>query len=357
MTKHIPDVVGDDPEDIAQWQESLRKLVPERGEGSRITGATIPSGLPSLDVALVGGWRRGRIVELFGLRRTGKSTVIYHTVATAQRIGGVCALVVVGSRLNLGYAQKIGVNAGELLVARVKTDDEALRLAELLTKSGMVDLVVVDSLTTVMPAYPIEAPQDDSPARRTGQTMRRLVSNVQRTQTLCLISSQTRKGTGAFGSLEMRPGGHMLKFLSSQRLHVKNLETSSSGCARVKVIVAKNSGGPPFRTAMLDIHPGKGVSLMGCLLDLALEMGIVVKLDSGLFYKTHLLGLVSAEAVALLEARPELARQIETEINQQLALEHDDAVRISLPETRNGPRRRLCVALASCRRLLRRLLP
>jgi recombination protein RecA len=387
--KHIPNIVGDTPRDVAEWQKSLKALMPERGERARITVATIPTGLPTLDIALGGGLFRGRIVELFGLQGAGKSTLIYHTVMEAQRIGGVCVLVAVGSQLNLDYAQGIGVCAAELFVAHVKTDDEALRLAELLAESGLVDLVVVDSLTTVIPAHPIEATQDDSPAQMRSKTVRKLARHVDKTQTLCLISSQTREKTWVIGSPETHPGGLALKFLSAQRLHVKKLRMLPDGCTGVRVNIVRNCWAPPHRTVMLDIRPGKGVSVVGCVLDLAVKYDIVADLDSGFFYKKGRLGFVRSEVEALLEIRPDLARQIEIEISEQLALEHKarlerpfpavpeqdrwmyldasredalartlrNAVLISLPETRNRPRRQLCVTAASCHQWLLRLVP
>jgi recombination protein RecA len=255
MTKHIPDVIEDTSEDIARWQEPLKALAPAR-ESSPITGSTIPTGLPTLDIALGGGLLRGRIVEIFGLQGAGKSTVTYHTVANAQRIGGVCVLVAIGnSELHLGYAQDIGVDGEKLLLAQVKSVGEALRLAELLADSGLVDVVVVDSLTTAMPSHPIEATQDDSPAHMTSQAMRKLSRHMHRTQTLCLITSQTLV---KFGGMFPHPGGYALKSYSSQRLHVKNLGMSSESCTRVQVKVIKNPEAPPFQTATLDIHPGKG---------------------------------------------------------------------------------------------------
>jgi recombination protein RecA len=393
--KHIPNIAGDDPSDVARWQESLKALVRARSEGSRITGATIPTGVPSLDIALVGGWLRGRIVEIFGPQWASKLTLAYYALAEAQRIGGVCAFVAVGSKLDLGYARRIGVNVGELLLAHVKTNAEALRLAELLAESGMVDVVVVDSLKTVTPPNPPEGTQDDTAAdaqiQMMSQTVRKMARCAQQTKTLCLITSQAPERVGVmFGSPETRPGGRELKFCSSQRLNVRELETSADGCTRVKVKVIKNSGAPPFRTAMLDIKPGEGVSAVGCVLDLAVEHGIVNELgDWGFLYKNIKLGCERSEAKAFLKAYPEIAREIEVKLYEQLALGletrieaarayvrkqtrwmyldvsreealalalRDAAARISPPQAPNKPRR-LSVAVASCLRWLRRLVP
>ncbi len=256
-------------------------------EGAQVRCDAIPTGALSLDLALgIGGVPRGRIVEVFGPESSGKTTLIYHVLAEAQKLGGVCAFIDAEHAMDPLYAKEIGVDIDELLVSQPDYGEQALEIADMLVRSGAVDVVAIDSVAALTPRVELEGQMGDqtvgAQARMMSQAMRKLAGNLNRTQTLCILTNQIREKVGVmFGSPETQPGGRALKFYASQRLDIRRIETLKDGTEavgnRVRVKVVKNKVAAPFRQAEFDIEFGKGISTSGCLIDLGLEHNIVAK--------------------------------------------------------------------------------
>jgi recombination protein RecA len=302
-------------------------------EGAKVQVASIPTGALSLDLALgIGGVPRGRIVEVFGPESSGKTTLIYHIIAEAQKLGGVCAFIDAEHAMDPQYAKEIGVDIDELLVSQPDHGEQALEIADMLVRSSAVDVVAVDSVAALTPRAELEGQMGDQTvglqARMMSQAMRKLAGNLNRTQTLCIFTNQIREKVGVmFGSPETQPGGRALKFYASQRLDIRRIETLKDGTEavgnRVKVKVVKNKVAAPFRVAEFDIEFGKGVSGAGCILDLALEHGVVSKSGSFFSYGDERIGQGRNNAKAYLEENPEVASEIESKIYEALGIERD----------------------------------
>ena len=294
-------------------------------EGARVRVGVIPTGALSLDLALgVGGVPRGRIVEVFGPESSGKTTLIYHVLAEAQRLGGTCAFIDAEHAMDPIYAREIGVDIDELLVSQPDYGEQALEIADMLVRSGAVDVVAIDSVAALTPRAELEGQMGDQSvglqARMMSQAMRKLAGNLNRTQTLCILTNQIREKIGVmFGSPETQPGGRALKFYASQRLDIRRIETLKDGNEavgnRVRVKVVKNKVAPPFRQAEFDIEFGKGISSAGCILDLGLEHNIVGKSGSFFSYGDERLGQGRNNAKAYLQEHPEMAQEIERRIH------------------------------------------
>jgi recombination protein RecA len=304
-------------------------------EGAQVRVDAIPTGALSLDLALgIGGVPRGRIVEVFGPESSGKTTLIYHIIAEAQKLGGVCAFIDAEHAMDPLYAQRIGVDIDEMLVSQPDHGEQALEIADMLVRSSAVDVVAVDSVAALTPRAELEGQMGDQTvglqARMMSQAMRKLAGNLNRTGTLCIFTNQIREKVGVmFGSPETQPGGRALKFYSSQRLDIRRIETLKDGTEavgnRVRVKVVKNKVAPPFRQAEFDIEFGRGISTAGCLIDLGLEHDVVSKSGSFFSYGGERIGQGRANAKGYLDEHPEVAHEIEAKIYEALGVEHRNA--------------------------------
>jgi recombination protein RecA len=284
----------------------------------------VPTGALSLDLALgVGGLPRGRIIEIFGPESSGKTTLVYHVIAQAQARGGICAFIDAEHAMDPSYAKRIGVDVDELLVSQPDHGEQALEIADLLIRSGAIDLVAIDSVAALTPRAELEGQMGDQTvglqARMMSQAMRKLAGNLNRANTLCVFTNQIREKVGVmFGSPETQPGGRALKFYASQRLDIRRIETLKEGTEaignRVRVKVVKNKVAAPFRQAEFDIEYGQGISSEGCILDLALEHNLISKSGSFFAYGDTRLGQGRNNAKGFLRENPEIAHELEAKI-------------------------------------------
>ncbi|MGH2993654.1 MAG: recombinase RecA [Solirubrobacterales bacterium] len=308
-------------------QGSLMRL----GDSSAIEVDAISTGALSLDIALgVGGVPRGRIVEIFGPESSGKTTMVYHIIAEAQALGGVCAFVDAEHAIDPIYARRIGVDTDELLVSQPDYGEQALEIVDVLVRSGAVDVVAIDSVAALTPRVELEGQMGETQvglqARLMSQALRKLAGNLNRAKTVCIFTNQIREKIGvSFGSPETQPGGRALKFYSSQRLDIRRIETLKEGTEavgnRCRVKVVKNKVAAPFRLAEFDIEYGAGVSKEGCLLDLALEHDIAQKSGSFFSYGDLRLGQGRNNSKQYIAEHPELAAELERLIYERLGME------------------------------------
>src|SRR3982750_1161821 len=304
-------------------------------DAAQVRVDAIPTGALSLDLALgVGGIPRGRIVEVFGPESSGKTTLLYHVLASAQQLGGICAFIDAEHAMAPAYAKRIGVDVDELLVSQPDHGEQALEIADLLIRSGAVDVVAIDSVAALTPKAELEGAMGDQTvgvqARMMSQAMRKLAGNLNRTKPLCLFVNQIREKVGVmFGSPETQPGGRALKFYSSQRLDIRRIETLKEGTEavgnRVRVKVVKNKVASPFKQAEFDIEFGQGISTEGCLIDLGIEHNVVTKSGSFFSYGDERLGQGRNNAKQFLVDNPELALELETKIRTALGIDGEPA--------------------------------
>ena len=326
----------------AALQGALTQIERQFGKGSvmrmgdpdaRVRVDAIPTGALSLDLALgIGGVPRGRIVEVFGPESSGKTTLMYHVLAEAQKLGGVCAFIDAEHAMDPLYAERIGVDIDELLVSQPDYGEQALEIADMLVRSSAVDVIVIDSVAALTPRAELEGQMGDQTvglqARMMSQAMRKLAGNLNRTQTLCVFTNQIREKVGVmFGSPETQPGGRALKFYASQRLDIRRIETLKEGTEavgnRVRVKVVKNKVAPPFKQAEFDIEFGKGISTEGCLIDLGIEHNVVTKSGSFFSYNEERLGQGRNNAKKFLEEHPEISKEIESKVYEALGIDRD----------------------------------
>ncbi len=290
----------------------------------------VSTGALALDIALgVGGLPRGRVVEVYGPESSGKSTLAMHVVAEAQRNGGVCAYIDAEHAMDPTYARAIGVDIDELLISQPDTGEQALEIADILVRSGGVDVIVVDSVAALTPRAEIEGEMGDThvglQARLMSQALRKLTGNLHKTNTICLFINQLREKIGVmFGSPETTPGGRALKFYSSVRLDIRRIESLKDGAEvvgnRTRVKVVKNKVAPPFRQAEFDIMYGKGISREGSLLDIAVDQDIVKKSGAWYTYEGEQIGQGRENVKNFLSDSPELMMEIQARVLNAVGL-------------------------------------
>jgi recombination protein RecA len=294
------------------------------GEHDIVPAEVTPSGALSLDLALgVGGYPKGRIIEIYGPESSGKTTLTLHAIAEAQKLGGVCAFIDAEHALDVGYARKLGVNTEELLVAQPDYGEQALEIADTLVRSGAVDMIVVDSVAALVPKAEIEGEMGDShvglQARLMSQALRKLTGNVHRSNVTLFFINQIRMKIGVmFGSPETTTGGNALKFYSSMRLDIRRVgaikvgEVSVGNRTRVKVV--KNKLAPPFTETEFDVLFGEGISKSGDLIDLAVADNILEKSGAWFSYGGERVGQGRENARNYLQERPKLLAEIEAKV-------------------------------------------
>jgi len=316
---------------LAQIDKQFGKgSIMRMGEQSFKGIETVPTGALALDIALgVGGLPRGRVVEIFGPESSGKSTLAMHVVAEAQRNGGVCAYIDAEHAMDPVYARSIGVDIDQLLISQPDTGEQALEIADMLVRSGALDVVVIDSVAALTPKAEIEGEMGDThvglQARLMSQALRKLTANLNKTNTIAVFINQLREKIGVmFGSPETTPGGRALKFYSSVRLDIRRIESIKDGAEvvgnRTRVKVVKNKVAPPFRQAEFDIMYGKGISREGSLLDLAVDLGIIKKSGAWFTYDGEQLGQGRENAKSFLSENPEIMVDVTEKVRQAAGL-------------------------------------
>lgn len=337
--------------EIVTWGRSLRVIVSEKqkmlehtlnliekhfGKGSimklgeasaRLNVEVIPTGALPLDLALgVGGVPRGRIVEIFGPESSGKTTVALHIIAEAQKQGGTAAFIDAEHALDPFYARNLGVDIDNLLVSQPDTGEQALEIAEVLVKSGAVDVIVIDSVAALVPRAELEGQMGDAhvglQARLMSQALRKLAGVVSKSRTVAIFINQLREKVGVlFGNPETTPGGRALKFYASVRLDVRKVDNIKQGAeiigSRTRVKVVKNKVAPPFRQAEFDIIYGRGIDKEGCLIDLGADLGVIKKSGTWYSFGEERLGQGREAAKEYLRQHRELAATISEQVKQK----------------------------------------
>ena len=311
---------------------SIMKL----GEQTDRKVSTIPSGSLALDIALgVGGYPRGRVIEIYGPESSGKTTVALHAIAEAQARGGTAAFIDAEHALDPVYAQKLGVNIDELLLSQPDTGEQALEIAEALVRSGAIEILVIDSVAALVPKAEIEGEMGDShvglQARLMSQALRKLSGAINKSKTIAIFINQIREKVGVmFGNPETTPGGRALKFYSSVRLEVRRAEQLKQGQdvvgSKTRIKIVKNKVAPPFRTAEVDIMNGEGISREGEIIDMGSELDIIQKSGSWYSYNDERLGQGRENAKLFLKENEDLRREIMFKIREYYGLDDENTV-------------------------------
>jgi len=319
-------------EKLKALQLTMEKIEKSYGKGSIMRlgdkpvddVAAISSGSIALDLALgIGGYPKGRVIEIFGPESSGKTTLAIHAIAEAQKQGGIAAIIDAEHAFDPGYATKLGVNINELLISQPDNGEQALEIADNLIRSGAIDIIVIDSVAALTPKAEIEGEMGDSKmglqARLMSQALRKLTASISKTKTCCIFINQLREKIGVmFGNPETTTGGNALKFYASVRLDIRKIgqlkdgEEVQGNHTRVKVV--KNKIAPPFRKAEFDIIFGEGISKTGEIIDLGVELNIIKKSGSWFSYGETKLGQGRESVKALLIDNPELSEEIEKKI-------------------------------------------
>jgi len=299
------------------------------GEKAEAPMEVISTGSLGLDIALgIGGLPKGRVIEIYGPESSGKTTIAIHTIAEAQKKGGICAIIDAEHAFDSSYAKRLGVDVDSLLISQPDHGEQALEIADRLILSGAVDVVVIDSVAALVPKAELEGEMGESKmglqARLMSQALRKLTATISKTNCCCIFINQLREKIGVmFGNPETTTGGNALKFYASIRLDIRRMAQIKDGDEaignRVKVKVVKNKVAPPFRQAEFDIVYGQGVSKTGEIIDMGVEYGIVQKSGSWFSYDTNKLGQGRDAVKQLLNDNPELAAEIEGKIKAKIA--------------------------------------
>ncbi|MBS1741307.1 MAG: recombinase RecA [Bacteroidetes bacterium] len=315
---------------------ALDKIEKDYGKGSvmmlgdkqQIATDVVSTGSLGLDVALgVGGLPRGRVIEIYGPESSGKTTIAIHTIAEAQKKGGICAIIDAEHAFDANYARKLGVDVDNLIISQPDYGEQALEIADRLISSGAVDVVVVDSVAALVPKGELEGEMGDSKmglqARLMSQALRKLTATINRTNTICIFINQLREKIGVmFGNPETTTGGNALKFYASVRLDIRRIaqikdgDTASGNRTRVKVV--KNKVAPPFRQVEFDIIFGEGISKVGEIIDMGVELGVLNKSGSWFSYGDTKIGQGRDAVKQFLSDNPEVADEVERKIREAL---------------------------------------
>jgi recombination protein RecA len=324
------------PEKLKALQATLDKIEKDYGKGTvmkmgeqpKWEVSTIASGSISLDNALgIGGYPRGRVVEIYGPESSGKTTLAIHAVAEAQKLGGIAAIIDAEHAFDRSYAKKLGVNVDTLLISQPDNGEQALEIADHLIRSGAIDIIVIDSVAALTPKAEIEGEMGDSKmglqARLMSQAMRKLTANISKTNTCCIFINQLREKIGVmFGNPETTTGGNALKFYASVRVDVRRITQLKDGEEatgnRVRAKIVKNKMAPPFKKAEFDIVFGEGISKLGEVVDLGVEFEIIKKSGSWFSYGDTKIGQGREAVKQVLTDNPELMNEIEEKIRVKI---------------------------------------
>ncbi len=298
------------------------------GDATNMRVETIPSGALPLDLALGGGLPKGRVIEVYGPESSGKTTLVLHAIAEVQKRGGVAAFVDAEHALDPTYAAAVGVDIDNLLISQPDSGEMALEIVDNLVRSMAVDIIAIDSVAALVPRAEIEGEMGAShvglQARLMSQALRKITANVGRSNCIVIFLNQLRQKIGvSYGSPEVTTGGTALKFYASVRLDIRRIQTLKKGTEefgiRAKVKVAKNKVAPPFRIAEFDIIFGKGISTIGCLVDLAEEMSIIVRKGAWYSYQGDNIGQGRDNTIKYMEDKPEFAQDVERQVREKLS--------------------------------------
>ena len=339
MAKEVetPNVAEVNAAKLKALQATLDKIEKDFGKGTimklgdqpKWDVSVIPSGSIALDCALgIGGYPKGRVIEIYGPESSGKTTLAIHAIAEAQNTGGIAAIIDAEHAFDRTYAKKLGVNVDTLLISQPDNGEQALEIADSLIRSGAIDIIVIDSVAALTPKAEIEGEMGDSKmglqARLMSQALRKLTANISKTNTCCIFINQLREKVGVmFGNPETTTGGNALKFYASVRLDVrrttqlKDGEDATGNRTRVKVV--KNKMAPPFKKAEFDILYGEGISKIGEILDLGVEFGIIKKSGSWFSYGESKIGQGRDAVKQMLLDNPEFAEEVEAKVREALA--------------------------------------
>lgn len=332
----MANAISDNPEKQKALDQVLKQIersfgkgaIVRLGDATRMRVETIPSGALTLDLALGGGLPKGRVIEIYGPESSGKTTLALHAISEVQKSGGIAAFVDAEHALDPTYAATVGVDIENLLVSQPDTGEMALEVVDQLVRSVAVDIVVIDSVAALVPRAEIEGDMGDAhmglQARLMSQALRKITGNIGKSGCTVVFLNQLRQKIGVtYGNPETTTGGNALKFYASVRLDIRRIQTLKKGSdeygIRAKVKVAKNKIAPPFRIAEFDIIFGKGISTLGCLVDLAEETGVITRKGSWYSYNGDNIGQGRDNTLKYMEENPEFASEIEKLVRNELA--------------------------------------
>lgn len=332
----MANAISDNPEKQKALDQVLKQIersfgkgaIVRLGDATRMRVETIPSGALTLDLALGGGLPKGRVIEIYGPESSGKTTLALHAISEVQKSGGIAAFVDAEHALDPTYAATVGVDIENLLVSQPDTGEMALEVVDQLVRSVAVDIVVIDSVAALVPRAEIEGDMGDAhmglQARLMSQALRKITGNIGKSGCTVVFLNQLRQKIGVtYGNPETTTGGNALKFYASVRLDIRRIQTLKKGSdeygIRAKVKVAKNKIAPPFRIAEFDIIFGKGISTLGCLVDLAEETGVITRKGSWYSYNGDNIGQGRDNTLKHMEENPEFASEIEKLVRNELA--------------------------------------